>query len=79
MSGFEWLLFFSNQYEPGEFFFMPLGGARGQSVPILDWVFANEHTGLWKFLGGKKWSLKKNIHWAKRNVEHVFHLSVFPG
>lgn len=31
--------------------------------------------------GRKKMKLKKkkNIHWAKRNVEHVFHLSVFPG
>lgn len=44
---------FSYQYEPGECV-LTLGGTRGQSVPILDWVFANEHIGLWKFLGEKK-------------------------
>lgn len=44
---------------------MPLGGARGQSLPILDWVFTNEHIWLWKFLGEKKNEIK-----LKRKVIH---------
>lgn len=36
--------------------FMPLGGARGQSLPILDWMFTNEHTLVVAFSGRKeKW------------------------
>lgn len=35
---------------------MPLGGARGQSLPISDWMLTNKHFG-----GG--------ICWEKRKVE----------
>lgn len=67
---------FSYQYEPGECV-LTLGGTRGQSVPILDWVFANEHIGLWKFLGEKKWSSKKKKFIEPKEMWNMFFTFLF--
>lgn len=36
MSGFEMSALFQSKNELGEVCFIPLGGARGQSLPVLD-------------------------------------------
>lgn len=53
MSDFEGLPFFQSNMNLVTCL-LPLGGAKGQSLPILDWMLMNKHIWVWKFLGGKK-------------------------